>query len=119
MLRLANSVGVYLAPMDDRYPSTEEQQAVHLDFEYPDAQAMLNRWLPLVKWFLATPLHGAPGPLPRGVVFCDCGVVRDPVHRRYPRGIFDFIEGVIRRYNRVVGYAFILFTGEYPPSRLV
>ena len=55
LLRFTSRVGVYLALMDDRYPSTDEQQAVHLDYDYPDAGADLNRWLPLVKWFLAIP----------------------------------------------------------------
>src|SRR5882757_9079796 len=55
LLRFTARVGVYFGLMDDRYPSTDEQQSVHLDFEYPDAQAGLNRWLPLVKWFLAIP----------------------------------------------------------------
>src|SRR5919109_5369053 len=54
-LRFSNRVGVYLALMEDRYPSTDEEQAVRLDFEYPDARLGLNRWLPLVKWFLAIP----------------------------------------------------------------
>jgi hypothetical protein len=37
---------------------------------------------------------------------------------RYPRGIFDFVEGVIRWHNRVVGYALILVTDRYPSFRL-
>ncbi len=55
LLRFATRVVVYLAPMDDRYPSTDAQQSVHLDFLYPDAERELNRWLPLVKWLLAIP----------------------------------------------------------------
>src|SRR5438093_7641411 len=55
LLRFSNRVGVYLALMDDRYPSTDEQQAIALDFPYPDAKQGLNRWLPLVKWLLAIP----------------------------------------------------------------
>ena len=55
LLRFTNRVGVYLALMDDRYPSTEERQAVSLDFPYPHAKEGLNRWLPLVKWLLAVP----------------------------------------------------------------
>ena len=55
LLRFSNRVGVYVALMDDRYPSTDEQQAVRLDFPYPDAANDLNRWMPLVKWFLAIP----------------------------------------------------------------
>ena len=37
---------------------------------------------------------------------------------RYPRAIFDYVEGVIRWHNRVVAYALILVTDEYPPFRL-
>ena len=55
LLRFANRLGVYLALMDDRYPSTDEEQAVHLEFPYPDARDGLNRWLPIVKWLLAIP----------------------------------------------------------------
>src|SRR6266545_3001804 len=54
-LIVANRIGVFLALMNDRYPSTDEQQAVALDFPYPDAKQGLNRWLPLVKWLLAIP----------------------------------------------------------------
>jgi hypothetical protein len=55
LMRFMNRVGVYFALMDDRYPSTDDHQAVHLDFGYPDVPNELNRWLPLVKWFLAIP----------------------------------------------------------------
>jgi hypothetical protein len=41
--------------MDDRYPSTDERQSVHLDYAYPDAGQDLNRWLPVLKWLLAVP----------------------------------------------------------------
>src|SRR3712207_2880027 len=54
LLRFQNRVGVYFALMDDRYPSTDEEQSVHLDVAYPDA-TRLNRGLPLVKWLLAIP----------------------------------------------------------------
>jgi hypothetical protein len=119
LLRFANRVGAYLALMDDRYPSTDDEQAVHLDFAYPDARQGLNRWLPLVKWFLAIPHYVV-------LVFLYIGAVLAVIAAwfailftgRYPRGIFDYVEGVIRWHNRVVAYAFILVTDQYPPFGL-
>jgi Domain of unknown function (DUF4389) len=118
-LRFTNRVGVYCALMDDRYPSTDEQQSVRLDFEYPDARQDLNRWLPLVKWFLAIPHYIV-------LFFLYVGVLVVVLFSwfailftgRYPRGAFDYVEGVFRWHNRVVGYAYILVTDEYPPFRL-
>ena len=119
LLRFINRVCVYLALMEDRYPSTDDQQAVHLDFAYPDARQDLNRWLPLVKWFLAIPHYLVLFALDIAaivvVIFSWFAVV---FTGRYPRGAFDYVEGVIRWHNRVVGYAFILVTDRYPPFRL-
>jgi hypothetical protein len=118
-LRFANRIGVYLALMDDRYPSTDEQQSVHLDFAYPDAQRDLNRWLPLVKWFLAIPHY---------IVLLFLWIAAFIVvviawfailfTGRYPRDLFDFVAGVIRWENRVIAYAFALTTDRYPPFSL-
>ena len=119
LLRFTNRVGVYLALMNDRYPSTDEQQSVRLDFGYPDAKQGLNRWLPLVKWFLAIPHYVVLFFLYVGVVLLVIAAWFAILFTgRYPRGIFDFVEGVIRWHNRVVGYAFILITDRYPPFRL-
>ncbi len=119
LLRFINRVGVYVALMDDRYPSTDEHQNVRLDVEYPDARVGLNRWLPLVKWLLAIPHYIV-------LFFLYVGVVVAVIVAwfailftgRYPRAIFDYVEGVIRWHNRVVAYALILVTDEYPPFRL-
>jgi hypothetical protein len=119
LLRFTNRVGVYVALMDDRYPSTDEEQAVHLDFPYPDARQGLNRWLPLVKWFLAIPHYVVLFFLYIAVFFTVIGAWFAILFTgRYPRGIFDLAEGVIRWHNRVVGYAFVLVTDAYPPFRL-
>lgn len=119
LLRFANRVGVYLALMDDRYPSTDELQSVHLDFAYPDARDELNRWLPLVKWLLAIPHYIVLFFLYIGAVLAAVGAwVAILFTGRYPRAIFDYIEGVIRWHNRVVGYAFTLITDVYPPFHL-
>ena len=119
LLRFTNRVCVYLALMDDRYPSTDEKQAVTLEFPYPDAKQGLNRWLPLVKWLLAIPHYIL-------LVFLWIAALVSVVIAwfailftgRYPRGLFDFVLGVFRWTNRVVGYALILVTDEYPPFRL-
>jgi hypothetical protein len=119
LLRFSNRVVVFLALMDDRYPSTDEHQSVRLDFPYPDVPTELNRWLPLVKWFLAIPHYVV-------LFFLDVAAIIVVIIAwfailftgRYPRGMFDFVEGVIRWHNRVVGYAFILVTDQYPPFRL-
>jgi small-conductance mechanosensitive channel len=119
LMRFSNRVGVYLGLMDDEYPSTDEQQSVTLDFPYPDARNGLNRWLPLVKWLLAIPHYVI-------LVFLGLAAFVAVIVAwfailftgRYPRGLFDFVEGVLRWWNRVVGYAFILVTDEYPPFSL-
>jgi hypothetical protein len=119
LLRFENRIGVYLALMDDRYPSTDERQAVALDFRYPDAKQGLNRWLPLVKWLLVIPHYIL-------LVFLWLAAVVAVVIAwfailftgRYPRGLFDFVLGVLRWTNRVVAYAFVLVTDRYPPFRL-
>jgi hypothetical protein len=119
LLRFANRVGIYLALMDDRYPSTDERQAVTLDFPYPDAARDLNRWLPLVKWFLAMPHYIVLVFLRiAALVIVICALFAILFTGRYPRGMFDFVLGVTRWENRVVAYAFVLVTDEYPPFRL-
>jgi hypothetical protein len=119
LLRFSNRVGIYLSLMDDRYPSTDDHQSVHLDVDYPDVPHDLSRWLPLVKWFLAIPHYVI-------LVFLYVAVVVVVVIAwfailftgRYPRGLFDFVEGVTRWQNRVMGYAILLVTDRYPPFRL-
>jgi hypothetical protein len=119
LLRFETRVGVYLALMDDRYPSTDEEQAVHLDFPYPDAQRDLNRWLPLVKWFLAIPHYVVLLFLYIGAVFVVIGAWFAILFTgRFPRGLFDYLVGVGRWSTRVAGYAFLLVTDRYPPFRL-
>jgi len=117
--RFANRVGTYLALMDDRYPATDDEQAVHLAYAYPDAARDLNRWLPLVKWFLAIPHLFILIVLDlAAVVAVIVAWVAILVTGHYPRSLFDFVEGVFRWNNRVVGYALTLVTDRYPPFRL-
>ncbi len=117
--RFGSRVVAYLALMDDRYPSTDDHQAVRLDYAYPDAARDLNRWLPLVKWFLAIPHYAVLVVLNIAAVLVVVAAwFAILVTGRYPRGLFGFVEGVIRWNDRVIGYALTLVTDEYPPFRL-
>ena len=119
LLRFENRVFVYLGLMDDRYPATDERQSVSLEFPYPDAKQGLNRWLPLVKWFLAIPHYIVLIFLGLAAIVCVIIAWFAILFTgRYPRGLFDFVEGVMRWTNRVTAYAFILVTDQYPPFRL-
>ena len=117
--RFSNRIGAYLLLMNDAYPSTDEEQTVHLGYEYPDAKADLGRGMPLVKWFLAIPHYIVLFFLTIAaffaVVFAWFAIL---FTGRYPRGLFDFVEGVLRWHNRVIGYAFALVTDRYPPFSL-
>ncbi len=119
LLRFSNRVTAYISLMDDRYPSTDEEQSLHLHFPYPDVPLELNRWLPLVKWLLAIPHYIV-------LFFLDIAALVVVIiawfailfTERYPKGMFDFVESVIRWHNRVIAYALILVTDQYPPFRL-
>jgi hypothetical protein len=117
--RFGNRVVAYLALLDDRYPATDQHQSVHLDYPYPDVERDLNRWMPLVKWLLAIPHYIV-------LFFLDIGALVVVIvvwfailfTGRYPRGLFDFVEGVIRWHNRVIAYSLVLVTDRYPPFSL-
>jgi Domain of unknown function (DUF4389) len=119
LLRFMNRVAIYVALLDDRYPSTDERQAVTLDIPYPDARTDLNRWLPLVKWLLAIPHYIVLFFLYIGVVFAVIAAWFAILFTgRYPRGLFDYVVGVTRWHNRVVAYVAVLATDRYPPFQL-
>jgi hypothetical protein len=119
LLRFENRVGVYFLLMEDRYPSTDEEQYVHLDLDYPDAARDLNRWLPLVKWLLAIPHYIVLCFLWVGVFFVSIVAWFAILFTgRYPRGLFDYVVGVMRWNNRVTVYVAILATDRYPPFSL-
>jgi membrane protein YdbS with pleckstrin-like domain len=119
LTRFGARVGSYLALLTDRYPSTVEEQSVHLEIDYPEVERDLNRWLPLVKWLLAIPhcvvlfflIIGAI----IAVVIAWFAIL---ITGRYPRPLFDYVVGVGRWSLRVNAYAFLLVTDRYPPFSL-
>jgi len=119
LARFGGRVFAYLVLLTDRYPSTVDEQAVHLEIDYPDVKRDLNRWLPLVKWLLALPHYIV-------LVFLGLLAVLAVVAAwffilltgHYPRALFDFVVGVGRWVLRVGAYAFLLVTDRYPPFSL-
>ncbi|GAI32240.1 unnamed protein product [marine sediment metagenome] len=119
LIKFSTRVEAYLALLRDEYPSTDEDQAVHIEIPYPDAKNELNRWLPLVKWFLAIPHYFVLFFL--GIAAIVCVVIAWFVilfTGRYHKGLFDFVVGVFRWSLRVAAYAFLLTTDRYPPFAL-
>ena len=119
LARFSARVGAYLVLLTDQYPSTVDEQAVHLEIDYPDVEQNLNRWLPLVKWLLAIPHYFVL------VVLWFVALVVVVVAwfailftGRYPQALFDFVVGVGRWSLRVNAYAFLLVTDRYPPFSL-
>ncbi|MCH8815857.1 MAG: DUF4389 domain-containing protein [Chloroflexi bacterium] len=116
LTRFSSRVTAYFILLTDKYPSTVDEQSVHLEIDYPDAKQDLNRWLPLVKWLLAIPHY---------IVLLVLGILAVIAVMvawfailftgRYPKGLFDFVVGVGRWSLRVQAYAFLLVTDRYPP----
>jgi hypothetical protein len=117
-LKFSGRCASYIYLLRDEYPSTDEEQAVHLEMAYPDAQN-LKRGMPLVKWFLAIPHYVV-------LIFITIAVIVSLIIAwftilftgRYPRGLFDFILGYLRWGYRVLAYAFLMITDKYPPFSL-
>jgi hypothetical protein len=118
--RFSARVGAYAGLLTDHYPSTVEEQSVHLEIEYPNVEQDLNRWMPLVKWFLAIPHYIVLAFLFIGsffaVVIAWFAIL---ISGQYPRSLFDFVVGVTRWCLRVQAYAFLLVTDKYPPFSLI
>lgn len=119
LARFGARVSAYAALLTDQYPSTVDEQSVHLEIDYPNAETDLNRWLPLVKWLLAIPHYIALFFL--GIVAFFAMILAwfaILVTGQYPRAIFNFIVGISRWGLRVNAYAFLLVTDRYPPFSL-
>jgi hypothetical protein len=119
LVRFGARVGAYLALLTDKYPSTVDEQSVHLEIDYPDVEQDLNRWLPLVKWLLAIPHFIALAVLAvAAVIAVVIAWFAILLTGRYPRALFDFVVGLGRWALRVQAYAFLLVTDRYPPFRM-
>jgi hypothetical protein len=119
LTRFGSRVGAYLFLLTDQYPSTVDEQSVHLEIDYPDVKSDLNRWMPLVKWLLAIPHYIVLFFLGIAALFATIFAwFAILVTGQYPRALFDFIVGVGRWGLRVNAYAILLVTDRYPPFSL-
>jgi len=116
LVRFTARVGAYAALLTDAYPSTVDEQSVHLEIDYPNVEQDLNRWLPLVKWFLAIPHYIVLAVLSiAAVVAVVIAWFAILFTGRYPKVLFEFVVGVGRWALRVEAYAVLLVTDRYPP----
>lgn len=119
LLAFSNRVSAYFLLLSDKYPSTDEEQYVHVTLEYPNVDTELNRFMPLVKWLLVIPHIIALFFLGIGAFFATLYAWFAILFTgNYPRDIFDFVVGYMRWWNRVLAYAVLLTTDRYPPFRL-
>ena len=108
----------YLLLLRHEYPSTDEEQAVIVQIQYPNVKEDLNRWFPLIKWLFV---------FPHIIVLCFImmGVLLSTIlawliiliSGKYPRKIFEFVVGALRWILRVQAFALLLITDQYPPFR--
>jgi hypothetical protein len=119
LTRFSYRVGAYFALLTDRYPSTVEEQAVHLEIDYPDVEKDLNRFMPIVKWLLAIPHYIVLAFLAIGAFFVVIIAWFAILFTgQYPKALFDYVVGVGRWGLRVSAYTFLLVTDRYPPFSL-
>jgi hypothetical protein len=119
LVRFVVRVKAYFLLLRDEYPSTDDEQAVHIEIPYPNAGVDLNRWLPLIKWFLAIPHFVILAFLAVAALICVIIAWFAILFTgQYPRALFDFVVGVFRWGIRVCAYAVLLVTDIYPPFRL-
>jgi len=118
LLSLQTRVDAYLLLLTDEYPSIEENDIVSVTFPPVDPK-LLNRWLPLVKWFLAIPLYAV------GIIYVIYAVFLTIFAwfsvlftGNYPEKCAEGVVGTIAYWNRVAGYALLLVTDEYPTFSL-
>jgi hypothetical protein len=119
LTKFSYRVGAYMTLLRDEYPSTDEEQAVHIELKYPDVKNELSSGMPLVKWFLAIPHYIVLAALIFAAAICVIIAWFAILFTgKYPEGLFNFVTGVMRWGLRVNAYAFLLITDKYPPFSL-
>jgi len=119
LISLETRVNAYALLLTDDYPSIEENDIVKITLPEVGEGSQLNRYLPLIKWFLAIPLYVmAIIYLVYGLFLTLFAWLSILFSGKYPVWCADAMVGILAFYNRVYGYAFILITDEYPSFSL-
>jgi TRAP-type mannitol/chloroaromatic compound transport system permease small subunit len=118
-LELQTRVVAYVLLLTDDYPSIERNKNIEVIFPEIKGGKALNRWLPLVKWFLSIPL------IIVGLIYSLIALgmtfiawIMTSATGNYPKWAGKFVLKTVRFWNRVNGYAFLLVTDKYPPFAL-
>jgi len=119
LLELQTRVIAYALLLTDDYPSIERNKDIAVIFPDIKGGKTLNRWLPLVKWFLAIPLMIV------GLVYSIIALGMTLIAwimtwstGTYPKWAGKFVLNTMRFWNRVHGYAFLLVSDKYPTFAL-
>jgi TRAP-type mannitol/chloroaromatic compound transport system permease small subunit len=118
-LELQTRVVAYVLLLTDDYPSIERNKNIEVIFPEIKGGKALNRWLPLIKWFLSIPL------IIVGLIYSLIALgmtfiawIMTSATGNYPKWAGRFVLKTMRFWNRVNGYAFLLVTDKYPPFAL-
>jgi hypothetical protein len=119
ILEFSMRIAAYALFLTDKYPTLEANPSVAVLLPDVEGGKKLNRWLPLVKWFLAIPLYVV------GFLYLIYAAlatillwIQISLTGKGAKWAFDAIYGTLKFWNRVLGYAVLLVTDEYPTFSL-
>jgi len=119
LIKFSFRIMSYILLLQHEYPSTDEDQGIHIKINYPNVKTELNRWMPLVKWLLVFPHLIVLFFLMIGVFTSTIlAWVMILISGKYPKKMFNFVVGTLRWILRVQAYALLLITDKYPPFSL-
>ncbi|MBT4554177.1 MAG: DUF4389 domain-containing protein [Candidatus Marinimicrobia bacterium] len=119
LIKFSFRIMSYILLLQHEYPSTDEDQGIHIKINYPNVKTELNRWMPLVKWLLVFPHLIVLFFLMIGVFTSTIlAWVMILISGKYPKKMFNFVVGTLRWILKVQAYALLLITDKYPPFSL-
>ena len=119
MLELSTRITAYVLFLTDDYPSIERNENVAVLFPDVEGGKKLSRWQPIFKVIFAIPL------IILGIIYMVLSIILSflawihiLVTGNYPDPVIKWVIGCIKYWNRLIGYAGVLVTDEYPTFKL-